>query len=275
MRKAREIAIKRKANDLNGSDWTKYSISLWSDIRKSPEEIRLGHPALFPEMLVERLLKAYTRSDQKLVLDPFAGSGSTLVAAYKMGKTGIGFEVNYDFIKLAEKRLAQLSFEFGDSRKIEPLIFQEDAREIDKFVYKPIDICITSPPYWNILSQKRTADGKENRDYGPGAKDLGKIQSYEGFLKELDLVWEKVYSILKCQAYLIINVMDIRKKDKFYPFHMDLIEHICKIGNPTYFLDDIIIWDRRQEYNNLRPLGYPYKFRINKVHEYLFIFQKP
>jgi hypothetical protein len=42
-----------------------------------------------------------------------------------------------------------------------------------------------------------------------------------------------------------------------------------------FIYDDLILWDRRQEYNNLRPLGYPYKFRINKVHEFLLIFQKP
>ena len=42
-----------------------------------------------------------------------------------------------------------------------------------------------------------------------------------------------------------------------------------------FLLDDIIIWDRRQEYNHLRPLGYPSVFRINKVHEYILIFKKP
>jgi len=38
--------------------------------------------------------------------------------------------------------------------------------------------------------------------------------------------------------------------------------------------DDIIIWDRQQDYNNMKPLGYPYKYRINKVHEYILIFIK-
>ena len=42
-----------------------------------------------------------------------------------------------------------------------------------------------------------------------------------------------------------------------------------------FLFDDIIIWDRRRDYNNLRPLGYPSVFRINKVHEYILIFQKP
>jgi hypothetical protein len=66
--------------------------------------------------------------------------------------------------------------------------------------------------------------------------------------------------------------MDIRKKKQFYPFHADLAGTMQEIG---YLWDDIIIWDRRLEYNNFRPLGYPFVFRVNKAHEFLLIFQKP
>ena len=65
--------------------------------------------------------------------------------------------------------------------------------------------------------------------------------------------------------------MGIRKKNKFYPFHSDLATMMQTIG---YIYDDLIIWDRQAEYNNMRPLGYPSKFIINKVHEYLLIFIK-
>ena len=65
--------------------------------------------------------------------------------------------------------------------------------------------------------------------------------------------------------------MDLRKKNFFYPLHIDISSIMNTIG---FVLDDIIIWDRRQEYNNLRPLGYPYVFRVNKVHEFLLIFKK-
>ena len=53
--------------------------------------------------------------------------------------------------------------------------------------------------------------------------------------------------------------------------HSDVAVEMQKIG---FIYDDIIIWDRQYEYNNMRPLGYPYKFRINKVHEYILIFIK-
>jgi len=48
-----------------------------------------------------------------------------------------------------------------------------------------------------------------------------------------------------------------------------------KMEEIGFVFDDLIIWDRRHEYNNMRPLGYPYVFRINKAHEYILIFQKP
>ena len=75
----------------------------------------------------------------------------------------------------------------------------------------------------------------------------------------------------KHKSYFIVNVMDLRKKDKFYSLHTDTSVIAKEVG---FSLEDIIIWDRQQEYNNMRPLGYPYKFIVNKVHEYLLIFRK-
>ena len=84
-------------------------------------------------------------------------------------------------------------------------------------------------------------------------------------------MFTEVNHVLKKGSYCIVNVMDIRKKNKFYPFHSDLATMMQTIG---YIYDDLIIWDRQADYNNMRPLGYPSKFRINKVHEYLLIFIK-
>ena len=51
-----------------------------------------------------------------------------------------------------------------------------------------IDLVITSPPYWDILNRKRTADYKEIRNYSDSDKDLGNINDYEIFLEELKKV---------------------------------------------------------------------------------------
>ena len=100
---------------------------------------------------------------------------------------------------------------------------------------------------------------------------MGNISEYRTFINELGRLFFKVNRVLKPGAYCLVNVMDIRKKSVFYPLHSDLATELQKQG---YVFDDIIIWDRQQDYNNMRPLGYPYKYRINKVHEYILIFIK-
>ncbi len=265
----KQHSTKKKANELSGSEWTKYSISIWSDIKKTTEEKKLNHPAMFPEMLVQRLIKCFTTNDDIYILDPFMGSGSTIVAAFHMGKCGIGFEINNDYIKIAEQRLQQSNLFNNPTYKI----YCKDARLIREYIEpSSVHLCVTSPPYWDIMSQKRTADYKEIRDYGNEKENIAKIRNYNEFLEKLIEIFKGVFDVLIPGKYCIVNVMDLRKGSKFYPFHSDLANKMIEIG---FIFDDIIIWDRRSEYNNLRSLGYPYVFRINKVHEYLLIFRKP
>ena len=80
-------------------EWTK---SIWRIPAVSARKI--GHPAPFPEELPERLIKLYTyRGD--VVLDPFAGSGTSCVAALKNGRTYVGYEIEEEYVGLAEARL--------------------------------------------------------------------------------------------------------------------------------------------------------------------------
>src|SRR5437867_2954 len=95
----------RRANDLDGATWTRYSISVWNDIRKSKEEIRLNHPAMFPSALIERLIDCFTSKNDSYILDPFLGSGSTIIGAQKRHKIGIGLEIYDHFIDLSKQRL--------------------------------------------------------------------------------------------------------------------------------------------------------------------------
>ncbi len=254
---------------LNGKTWLQYSISIWSDIRKSREENGLAHPAIFPTMLPERLIKIFSR-ERNLILDPFAGSGSTLIAAKNLKRRSKGIELSDNFIKIYNERIKKLSL--FDVNKYEPDLIKGDARDLLKYIKRnTVQLTITSPPYWDILNQKRTADYKEIRKYSDVETDLGNIRSYNQFLETLKDIFSNVYLVTKKEGFCCIVVMDLRKKNKFYPFHMDTIGFMSEIG---FSLDDIIIWDRRQEYNNLRPLGHPYVFRINKVHEFILIFKK-
>jgi len=260
-----------KANALDGHTWTRYSISIWSDIRRSLDELRLDHPAIFPVQLATRLIECFASPQDQIVLDPFAGSGTVLIAAEMMGKQGIGIEISRKYYDMALQRLQRR--DMFQSSTPSSTMYLADARSLKEFIRpNSVDLVITSPPYWDVLTQERTADRKEIQDYDSNSSDLSKIKDYSEFLQQLAFVFRNVYDVLRPFKYCIVIVMDLRKKDRFYPFHSDVAAFMQDIG---FRYEDIIIWDRRQEYHNMRPLGYPFVFRINKAHEYILVFRKP
>lgn len=260
-----------KCNGLDGKAWLRNSISVWGDIQKSAAETALKHPALFPEQLVGRLIETFLRPGVGTVLDPFAGTGSTLVAALRRGHSAVGFELSEKFFELASFRIAMV--EEAEREECMISLHKRSALTLsDHVAPDSVDLCVTSPPYWDILNQKRTADYKGVRHYGNLSGDLGTIADYGEFLERLTEVFRGVLSALKPGGYCCVVVMDLRKKDKFFPFHSDLATALTGIG---FDWDDLIVWNRQAEYSNLRPLGYPAVFRVNKVHEFVVILRKP
>lgn len=252
----------KRANDLTGKEWLQNSFSIWRDLRKDAEEKQLKHPASYPVSLCEKLIRTFARGGCN-VLDPFNGIGSTMVAVEKLGCSGIGIDLSEEFCEIAKSRIKNnenINIITGDSFKI--------LKELEPSSF---DLCVTSPPYWDILNMKRSADGKESVNYSDNDNDLGNIDDYSKFIEKLKELFNDVYKLLKSDSYCLINVMDLRKKSTFYPLHSDLAYALKEIG---FIFDDIIIWDRQADYNNMRPLGYPYRFRINKVHEYVLIMHK-
>lgn len=253
---------KKRCNDLSGKDWLKNSFSIWRDLSKTKEERDFKHPASYPIALCEKLIKTFGKVNCS-VLDPFNGIGSTTTACHSLQSPAIGIDLSSEFCSIAEERInndKQIRIINGDSFEI-----------LKQLEENSIDLCITSPPYWDILNMKRSADQKESVNYSDKENDLGNIPNYNDFIERLSSLFEDVRRVLKTGSYCIVNVMDIRKQSVFYPLHSDLATAMQKIG---FIYDDLIIWDRQADYNNMRPLGYPYKFRINKVHEYLMIFIK-
>lgn len=254
--------LRRTINDLTGKEWFQYSFSIWRDFRKTQEEWELKHPASFPVSLCERLIRTFSKKGGN-VLDPFNGIGSTMVACKNLGHPGVGIDLSAEFCNVAKKRI-------GEYHAVQ--IINGDSREVLKeLTENSFDLCITSPPYWDILNMRRSADKRLSTNYSKNKLDIGNIESYDEFVRTLQGLFSEVKRTLKKGAYCIVNVMDIRKKSVFYPLHSDLAAAMQEVG---YLYDDLIIWDRQGDYNNMRPLGYPYRFRINKVHEYLMIFIK-
>ena len=252
----------KKCNNLTGKEWLQNSFSIWRDLIKTKEEKDLKHPASYPVSLCEKLIRTFSK-DGCSVLDPFNGTGSTLVAAHNLNRPATGIDLSEEFCNIAYQRV-------GHDDNIN-ILNGDSFIELEKLEEKSFDLCVTSPPYWDILNMKRSVDGKEAVNYSEKENDMGNIPNYKEFVERLGELFAKVNRVLKPGAYCLINVMDIRKKSEFYPLHSDLATELQKHG---YIFDDIIIWDRQQDYNNMRPLGYPYKYRINKVHEYILIFIK-
>lgn len=78
-----------------------------SELKKHSQHNIIKHPTQKPLELSERLIKSAKPKNDGLVLVPFAGSGSECVAAKKLGMRYIGFEINSDYVEIANKRLSQ------------------------------------------------------------------------------------------------------------------------------------------------------------------------
>ena len=73
------------------------------------------HPAMFPEKLAARCIRTWSKVGD-VVLDPFAGSGTTLAMAKRLGRKPLGIEVSAEYVKLIERRLADVGHDlFGDA----------------------------------------------------------------------------------------------------------------------------------------------------------------
>ena len=138
---------KKRANGLNGKQWIQNSISIWSDISKDGEERNLQHPAMFPWSLAAKLIETFTHNKQQnLILDPFVGSGSTLIACQKLGKSGVGIDLNKEYIKITKDRLKKLPLRSSKNNISEQKLIHGSAESVlMQMESNSIDFTLTSP----------------------------------------------------------------------------------------------------------------------------------
>jgi len=89
-------------NSLSSDEFMAATLDVWEIPPESAK--RVGHPAPFPVELPERLIRLYTYADD-LVVDPFMGSGSTLVAAAKVGRRYVGYDLDPAYVDIARARV--------------------------------------------------------------------------------------------------------------------------------------------------------------------------
>lgn len=99
-----------RESTISKTEFLEFTKSVWTFSAESAKKI--GHPAPFPVELPYRLIQLYTFNEE-VVLDPFIGSGQTAIAAVKTKRHYVGYDINKEYVKLAERRATQFSLNFN------------------------------------------------------------------------------------------------------------------------------------------------------------------
>lgn len=94
------LKSKQRESTINKEEFLEFTKSVWNFSAVSAKKI--GHPAPFPEELPNRLIKLYSFKNN-VILDPFVGSGTTCLSALKNQRNYIGYDVNAEYVKLANR----------------------------------------------------------------------------------------------------------------------------------------------------------------------------
>ena len=177
----------------------------------------------FTESLVEAFVAEYSRVDD-MVLDPFAGYGTTAVVATRMGRRAIAVE-------LLPERAALIRERVGPDAQV----VTGDARSLAAIVAGPIDLCLTSPPYMaatnhpeNPLSGYTTNDG-----------------DYRTYLDELEAVVVQIIGMLRSRGHLVLNVADVDNGGVITPLARDVSARVARHAELVREIG--ICWDQQPD----------------------------
>ena len=106
--------FRNKLNNLDPKTWLKFQKSWFVHNPPSRRKEVLRHPAKFPETLVQEFIEFFTQSGQT-VLDPMAGTGSSLVAAMRSGRNSFGIELNPNYAGIASQVVAEECASLGEA----------------------------------------------------------------------------------------------------------------------------------------------------------------
>lgn len=267
-------------NCLTAKEWIKNQLGVWQFNYESRDiRDKKLHPATYPISLSSRLISLFTHKGE-LVIDPFVGSGTTLISAQDLERNAVGFDLQKDYIDLCEQRL---------SRQIptivpRPLAIVDDARNIPGyFKEETVSLIATSPPYANLLNRQRKnksrrGDERKNEQYlkveqySQDPRDLGTLEpeSFGVFIQE---IFAGMLPLLKPKGHCVINVPDVWFENKRYTLHVIIIEALRNAG---YELRNTIIWDRTNIVNRVGIFGWPSNYiTMGTTFEYLLDFWRP
>lgn len=265
-------------NCMTAKEWMVSQIGVWQFLyEKRDIRDKSKHPATFPVSLAKKVVSLFTHEGE-LVVDPFVGSGTTLVAAQDLNRNSIGFDLNEKYIDLCNERLAQ-QVTFNNCRQ---LAIVEDARNINQYLStNSISLIWTSPPYSNLLNRKRKNKSRRDRvneqldkieQYSQDERDLG-TYSIDKWTAAMGEIFASLLPLLKPKGHCVVNVPDFWMDNQRITLHIYLIDEMRRRG---YELRNTIIWDRTNIVNNIGIFGWPSNYiTMGTTFEYLLDFWKP
>jgi DNA modification methylase len=265
-------------NCLTAKEWLKSQIGVWQFFYESRDvRDKNLHPATFPISLAKKVISLFTHEGE-LVLDPFVGSGTTLVAAQDLNRNSVGFDLQEKYIELCAKRLISNNL-FNHAQQT---AIQDDALHIPNYLEPgSVRLIWTSPPYANLLNRKRKNKSRRDRNneqlhkveqYSQDSRDLGTMPVDE-YTKAMGDIFERLLPLLHPKGHCVINVPDMWWENERITIHVSLINELRQRG---YELRNTIIWDRTNIVNKIGIFGYPSNYiTMGTTFEYLLDFWRP
>jgi DNA modification methylase len=172
----------------------------------------------YPESLVEHFLQEFTLPGDT-VLDPFAGYGTTLFVAERMGRIPFGVELNAAKVLYARSQLAQP----------ENLI-EGDSRSLAAIALPAIDFSITSPPYMN-------KDDKEDPFTGYRLESQG----YPAYLRDIRSIYEQLRIHMKPAGKVVLEIANLKRNGQITTLAWDVAQEISTV---MHFEGEVVVcWD--------------------------------
>lgn len=178
-----------------------------------------GQDVRYAESLVEAFLREYTHEGDT-VFDPFAGFGTTLVVAERMGRVGFGVEID-------PARCAYIRSRLG---RPENLICG-DARELASLGVPPFDFSLTSPPYMNKWDWEDPFAGGERPGRGYGA-----------YLWDMGRIYAQMRDLMRPEARAAIEVSNLKGPNGLTLLAWDIAAQVGQILD--FEGETVIAWDR-------------------------------
>ncbi len=267
-------------NCLTAGEWMKHQVGVWQfGYEKRDIRDKKLHPATYPISLARRCIELFTHAGE-LVLDPFLGSGTTLLAARDAGRSAVGADLNADYIGLSERRLDEAEPADGTVQ----IALHVDARDVAARVEpETVALILTSPPYANCLNRarrnksRRTEDRKNEQlgkveQYSQDPADLGTLD-YDAYVAAMREVFASLLGTLRPLGHCVVNVPDIWWANRRVSIHIGVVEALEAAGLE---LRNTIIWDKRNLVNGMGIFGWPSNFiTMGVTFEYLLHFRKP